>query len=44
MAKSKKKTWLIILGVIAAVIIGFIIVKSAKSSKKELVIRTHIVK
>ena len=35
---------LIILGVIAAVIIGIIVVKATKSSKKELVIRTHIVK
>ena len=44
MAKKKKRTWLIILGVIAAVIIGIIIVKATKSSQKELVIRTHIVK
>lgn len=44
MAKKKKGTWLIILGVIAAVIIGIIIVKATKSSQKELVIRTHIVK
>ena len=41
---KKKRTWLIILGVIAAVIIGIIIVKATKSSQKELVIRTHIVK
>ncbi len=44
MAKKKKRTWLIILGVIAAVIIGIIIANASKSSKKELVIRTHIVK
>ncbi len=44
MAKKKKRTWLIILGVIAAVIIGIIIVNATKSSKKELVIRTHVVK
>ena len=44
MAKKKKRTWLIILCVIAAVIIGFIIVNATKSSKKELVIRTHVVK
>ena len=40
----KKKKWFIILGVIAIIIIGIIIVKSSKSSKKELVIRTHVVK
>ena len=44
MAKKKKRTWLIILGVIAAVIIGIIIVRATRSSQKELVIRTHIVK
>ena len=44
MSKKKSKKWLIILGVVAAVIIGIIIVKSTKSSKKELVIRTHVVK
>ena len=43
MAKSKKRTWLIILGVIAAVIIGIIIANTTKSAKKELVIRTHVV-
>ena len=41
--KKKRKTWLIILGVIALVIIGIIIVNATKSSKKELVIRTHVV-
>lgn len=43
MAKKRNRIWLIILGVIAAVIIGIIIVNSTKSSKKELVIRTHVV-
>ena len=42
--KKKKKTWLIILGVIAVIVIGIIVVKTTKSSKKELVIRTHVVK
>ena len=41
--KKKKKTWLIILCVIAVVVIGFIIVNATKSGKKELVIRTHVV-
>ena len=41
--KKKKKTWLIILCVIALVVIGIIIVNATKSSKKELVIRTHVV-
>ena len=40
----KKKKWFIILGVIAVIIIGIIIVNASKSSKKELVIRTHVVK
>ncbi len=43
MAKKKKKTWLIILGVIAAVILGVIIVNATQSAQKELVIRTHVV-
>ena len=43
MAKNKKRTWLIILCVIAVVIIGIIIVNTSKSSNKELVIRTHVV-
>ena len=41
--KKKKKTWLIILGIIVLGLIVFWIVKSSKSSKKELVIRTHVV-
>ena len=41
--KKKRKTWLIILCVIAVVVIGFIIVNATKSSNKELVIRTHVV-
>ena len=43
MAKNKKTKWLIALGVIVAIIIGTIIVRSTKSAKKELVIRTHVV-
>jgi HlyD family secretion protein len=43
MAKNKKNKWLIALGVIVAIIIGTIIVRSTKSAKKELVIRTHVV-
>ena len=43
MAKKKKRTWLIILGVIAAVILGIIIVNATQSAQKELVIRTHVV-
>lgn len=43
MAKKKKRTWLIILGVIAAVILGVIIVNATQSAQKELVIRTHVV-
>ena len=43
MAKNRKRTWFIILGVIAAVVIGIIIARSTKSAKKELVIRTHVV-
>ena len=41
--KKKKKTWLIILGIIVLALIVFWIAKSSKSSKKELVIRTHVV-
>ena len=44
MSKKKRKNWLIILGVIAVVIIVIIIFNTAKSSQKELVIRTHVVK
>ena len=44
MAKRKKRTWIIILGVIVAVIAGIIIVNLTKSANKELVIRTHVVK
>ncbi len=43
MAKNKKTKWLIALGVIVAIITGTIIVRSTKSAKKELVIRTHVV-
>ena len=43
MAKNKKTKWLIALGVIVAIIIGTIILRSTKSAKKELVIRTHVV-
>lgn len=43
MAKKKKRTWFIVLCVIAAVIIGIILVKTTKSAQKELVIRTHVV-
>ena len=41
--KKKRKTWLIILGIIVLALIVFWIVKSSKSSQKELVIRTHVV-
>ena len=41
--KKKRTKWFIILGVIAVVIIGIIIVNTSKSAKKELVIRTHVV-
>ncbi len=44
MAKRKKRTWIVILGVMVAAAIVFIIVKTTRSSKKELVIRTHVVK
>lgn len=43
MAKKKRKTWIIILCVIAVVVIGIIIVNTTKSANKELVIRTHVV-
>ena len=43
MSKKKSTKWFIILGVIAAIIIGFLIVNTSKSSNKELVIRTHVV-
>ena len=44
MAKNKKRAkWFIVLGIIAAVIIGIIIAKTTKSANKELVIRTHVV-
>ena len=43
MAKNKKTKWLIALGVIVAIIIGTIIVRSTKSARKELVIRTRVV-
>ena len=41
--KKKKKTWLIILGIIVLALIVLWIVKASKSSQKELVIRTHVV-
>ena len=43
MAKKKRKTWLIILGIVVLAIACLLIVKATKSSKKELVIRTHVV-
>ena len=43
MAKKKKKTWLVILGIIVLAPLVLWIVKATKSSKKELVIRTHVV-
>ena len=43
MAKKKKRTWLVILGIIVLALVVFWIVKATKSSKKELVIRTHVV-
>ena len=43
MAKKKRKTWWIILGVIVLALAGFWISKAVKSSNKELVIRTHTV-
>ena len=44
MAKKKKRTWLVILGIIVLALVVLWIVKATKSSKKELVIRTHVVK
>ena len=41
--KKKRKTWLVIIGVIAVVLIAIIIVNTSKSANKELVIRTHVV-
>ena len=41
--KKKKKTWLIILGILVITIIVLWVVSASKSSKKELVIRTHVV-
>ena len=43
MKKKKRVTWLVILGIILAAIVCLWIVKATKSSKKELVIRTHTV-
>ena len=40
--KKKKVKWFIILGIVALIAI-ICIVKASKSSKKELVIRTHVV-
>ena len=40
--KKKKVKWFIILGIVALIAI-ICIVKATKSSKKELVIRTHVV-
>ena len=44
MAKKKKKTWLVILSIIVLAFLVLWIVKATKSSKKELVIRTHVVR
>ena len=44
MAKKKKRTWLIILGISVLALIVLWTVKATKSSNKELVIRTHVVK
>ncbi len=41
--KKKGKIWLIILGVIVAVVVATLIVKATKSANKELVVRTHVV-
>jgi HlyD family secretion protein len=41
--KKKKRIWLIILGIIVLAVVCIIIVRATKSSKKELVIRTHVV-
>ena len=41
--KKKKKTWLIILGIVVLAIAAILIVKATKSANKELVIRTHVV-
>ena len=43
MTKKKKKSWLIVLGIIMLAFLVLWIVKATKSSKKELVIRTHVV-
>lgn len=41
--KKKKRTWLIVLGVIVLAIVVMCIVNASKSANKELVIRTHVV-
>ena len=41
--KKKRKIWLIVLGIVVVAIAAIMIVKATKSSKKELVIRTHVV-
>ena len=43
MAKKKKRTWWVILVIILLALVVFWIVNATKSSKKELVIRTHVV-
>ena len=43
MAKKKKRTWLVILGIVVLALVVLWIVNATKSSKKELVIRTHVV-
>ena len=42
--KKKKRTWLVILGIVVLALLVLWIVKATKSSKKELVIRTHVVR
>ena len=41
--KKKKRIWLIVLCIVVVAIAAIMIVKATKSSKKELVIRTHVV-
>ena len=41
--KKKNIKWIVILGILVLAILSMVIVKTTKSSKKELVIRTHVV-
>ena len=41
--KKKKRTWLIILGIVVLAIVATLIVRVTRSANKELVIRTHAV-